>query len=30
MVYGDAAILSLARLASRGTVATISIPMVSA
>jgi sensor histidine kinase YesM len=27
MLYGDAAILSLARLASRGTVATVSIPM---
>jgi sensor histidine kinase YesM len=29
MLYGDAAILSLARLASRGTVATVSIPMES-
>jgi sensor histidine kinase YesM len=27
MLYGDAAILSLSRLASRGTVATVSIPM---
>jgi two-component sensor histidine kinase len=27
MLYGDAAILSLARLASRGTVATVSIPL---
>jgi two-component sensor histidine kinase len=30
MLYGDAAILSLARPASRGVVATVSIPMVSA
>jgi sensor histidine kinase YesM len=30
MLYGDEAILSLARLASRGTVATVSIPMASA